>query len=136
MNIRIGQKMRVLRKQKGFSQEQIADYIHTTQSTYARIENGIGNSWVNYILPLCELFGVELEEFFRSESENIGGAKKGSRRFDELNIINELSGRLIEQYEKRIFEKDMYITELKAEVEMLRRIVGGECKINVNVNDL
>ena len=40
MNTIVGSKIKALRKEKGLSQEQVADYLHISQSTYARIENG------------------------------------------------------------------------------------------------
>ncbi|GIM53825.1 helix-turn-helix transcriptional regulator [Capnocytophaga cynodegmi] len=113
--------MRLLRKQKRFSQEQVADYIHITQSTYARIENGIGNSWANYVLSLCALFGVELEEFFKLEFTDLDKIKKSTKQSNEPNIINGLLDRLIDQYEKRILERDIYITELKLEIERFKK---------------
>jgi len=40
MNTVVGAKIKYLRKEKGLSQEQVAEYLHVSQSTYARIENG------------------------------------------------------------------------------------------------
>ncbi|GJQ06360.1 hypothetical protein CAPN010_05180 [Capnocytophaga cynodegmi] len=128
MNVQVGKKMRLLRKQKGFSQEQVADYIHIAQSTYARIENGIGNSWANYVLPLCALFGVELEEFFKLEFTDLDKIKKSTKQSNEPNIINGLLDRLIDQYEKRILERDICITELKLEIERLKKLLSIKTK--------
>ena len=37
MNVSIGNNLKNLRKNKGWSQEQVADYLNLSQSAYARI---------------------------------------------------------------------------------------------------
>lgn len=44
MNISIGNKLKQLRKSKSMSQEQVADYLHLSQSAYARMESGESHS--------------------------------------------------------------------------------------------
>ena len=56
MNEIVGEKIKNLRKSRNLSQEEVAESLHVSQSTYARIESGASNSWAGYILPLCELF--------------------------------------------------------------------------------
>lgn len=53
MNTIVGEKIKNLRKSKNLSQEEVAEFIHVSQSTYARMENGSSNSWAGYIIPLC-----------------------------------------------------------------------------------
>ena len=54
MNEIVGEKIKNLRKSRNLSQEEVAESIHVSQSTYARMESGVSNSWAGYILPLCE----------------------------------------------------------------------------------
>ena len=56
MNSVIGCKLKQLRKNKGMSQEQVADYLHVSQSTYARMESGESYSWAIYINDICQVF--------------------------------------------------------------------------------
>lgn len=62
----VGKKVFALRKQKGLTQEQVADFIHISQSVYARIENGMGTSWANYIDSLCDFFEIIPEELVKN----------------------------------------------------------------------
>ena len=39
MNTIVGEKIKNLRKSKNLSQEEVAEFIHVSQSTYARMEN-------------------------------------------------------------------------------------------------
>jgi transcriptional regulator with XRE-family HTH domain len=65
MNIKVGNKLKFLRKQKGLSQEQVSEYLHISQSAYARIENGVSHSWAMYINEFCELFVIKPEDLVK-----------------------------------------------------------------------
>lgn len=71
MNTVVGNKIKALRKQKGLSQEQVADYLHISQSTYARIENGERSSWANYLEPISKLFNIPAEELLKQDNIHI-----------------------------------------------------------------
>lgn len=85
----IAEKIRFLRKSKNYSQEEMAEKLCISQSAYARMERGESNSWANHIVKLSEIFEIKPEEFFV---------------FNPNNKIsyNNLSEKLIEQYEARI----------------------------------
>lgn len=107
MNIKIGKILRELRKQKSLSQEQVAEYLCISQSSYARIERGKSHSWTNHIHQICKAFEITPEElltnFFLPDK---------TQESDKI-ITNQLSEKLIEQYETRLKEKDEIIAFLK-----------------------
>ena len=55
----IGKQIKALRKNKGVSQEAVADYLNISQSAYSRIENGGSHSWACYIDKISAYFGVK-----------------------------------------------------------------------------
>lgn len=112
MNGSIGSKLKQLRKQKGLSQEQVSDYLNVSQSAYARIENGESHSWSVHIDKLCEVFEIKPEELFKDDKVIINNHQQGGVGYAET--INQLSEKLVEQYELRLKEKDEIIKELKA----------------------
>jgi|SRR5690606_7990402 len=112
MNITIGKKLQKLRKARGLSQEQIADKLHISQSAYARIEMGESHSWANHIQQICETFEITPEELVSNESIVINTNQQGGNSTNAI-IINQLSEKLIEQYEERIKEKDEIISKLR-----------------------
>jgi DNA-binding helix-turn-helix protein len=67
MNEIVGEKIKNLRKSRNLSQEEVAEFLHVSQSTYARIESGASNSWAGYILPICEFFGIQPEELLKTD---------------------------------------------------------------------
>ncbi len=112
MNTIIGKKLQALRKERGFSQEQVADKLHISQSTYARIESGESHSWASHILKICETYEITPEELVSSENIVINNNQQGGNSTNAI-IVNQLSEKLIQQYEERIKEKDLIINELR-----------------------
>lgn len=51
-----------IRKQKGFSQQQIADYFITTQQQYSKYEMKQQEMTVSRIIDLCNLFKVSADQ--------------------------------------------------------------------------
>jgi len=113
MNVLVGKKIKNLRKQKNMSQEQVADYLHVSQSTYARIENGESHSWASYIEPISKLFEIQPEELLKNEVVRVDKIETNNGAIYNVGIINQLSEKLIEQYEQRIKDKDEIISLLK-----------------------
>lgn len=111
MNISIGNKLKQFRKIKGMSQEQVADYLHLSQSAYARMESGKSHSWASHIDKICEVFEITPEELVKSENIIVNNNQQGGNSTNAI-IVNQLSEKLIEQYEQRIKEKDEIIADL------------------------
>ncbi len=103
-------------KDKGLSQEQVADFVYISQSSYARTENGNSNS----IDSFCVLFGIMPEELLKQDTIIINQNQQGGTLNNAYNI-NQLSDKLIEQYEIRIKEKDALIEYLQKEIALLKR---------------
>lgn len=114
MNKTIGKKLLELRKQKNLSQEQVADMLCISQSAYGRIETGESNSWANHLNKLCSIFEIQPEELVKSDGMIIGtlGTNNGG---GYIQVVNQLSEKLIEQYEARLREKDAVIALLKGD---------------------
>ncbi|WP_144283557.1 helix-turn-helix domain-containing protein [Chryseobacterium echinoideorum] len=116
MTNNVAEKIKRLRKSKGYSQDDMAERMHISQSAYARIENGESHSWAAHIEKLSEILEVKPEDFLTDETNNLeqeNTDQKGGMAFQfvgTINTINNLSEKLIEQYEERI-------KELKEQVE-------------------
>lgn len=104
----IGKKLFELRKKKSWSQEQTADYLNISRSAYQRIESGEGFSWASNLEKICEVFEVQPEELLKSNNITINSNQQGGNSTNGY-IINQLSDKIIEQYELRIKEKDLLI---------------------------
>jgi transcriptional regulator with XRE-family HTH domain len=107
----IGAKLFDLRKQKNWSQEQTADYLKISRSAYQRIETGEGFSWASNLENICEVFEIQPEELLKQETLVINHNQQGGGGY--IQIVNQLSEKLVEQFELRIKEKDEIIAILK-----------------------
>jgi len=118
MNQKIGKKIRTFRKQKGLSQETMADKLNISRSAYSRIETGETSAWVHHIEDICRELDVQLEELlFNPESleQNNSDHASAVQNYTNKDIhitINQISEKLIEQYERRIEELTRKVQEL------------------------
>jgi transcriptional regulator with XRE-family HTH domain len=109
--VELGKKLRTLRAEKGYTQEKIADMLGIPQATYSNLENNKGKVDLKLLEKVANVFEIDMVELLKTESlifynqENSGG-QNGL-------IINQLSEKLIEQYEERIKELKEIIALLK-----------------------
>ena len=131
MNITIGKRIRKYREEKGVSQEELAEKLHISRSTYQRIENGETNSWVNHIQNICTSLEVSMEDILKpeegyvqinnnSDSSNSPSDHGTGLVQNQTNNYN-TSEKLIEQYEERIEELKLQVKELKEEIKILKK---------------
>ena len=118
MNSVVGNKIRALRKQKGLSQEQVADRLHISQSTNARIENGKRGSQANYLEPISKLFNVQPEELLKQDSIYIE-TKENNGVVYNVGKVNQLFEKIIALYEAQLAEKDKRIALLEKRIKEL-----------------
>lgn len=76
-------KLKALRKEKGLSQQALADAIFVSRSAVAKWENGLGLPGEESLAALQEYFGVGPEHFFTQEPEQVIVQK--NRRIRRLN---------------------------------------------------
>ena len=55
--------MRDLREDHDLTQQQVADYLGTSQTMYARYERGANELPIHHLLALCELYHVSSDRF-------------------------------------------------------------------------
>lgn len=123
MTNNVAEKIKRLRKSKGFSQEDMAEKLHISQSAYARIETGESHSWAAHIEKLSEIFEVKPENFLTDETNNLeqeNTDQKGGMAFQfvgTINTINSLSEKITELYEERIQELKEQVSYWKNKAE-------------------
>ena len=57
----IGQKLKKIRKERRYNQEDIAEVLLTTQQQYSRYEVGTHEIPVRHIITLCKFYGVSAD---------------------------------------------------------------------------
>ena len=62
--------MRDLREDNDLTQQQVADYLGTSQTMYARDERGANELPIHHLLALCKLYHVSADTFLGINSQN------------------------------------------------------------------
>ena len=57
----IGQRLKKIRKERRYNQEDIAEVLLTTQQQYSRYEVGTHEIPVRHIITLCKFYGVSAD---------------------------------------------------------------------------
>jgi transcriptional regulator with XRE-family HTH domain len=113
----IHSKLRAVRTTKGYSQEYMADTLGISQRQYSRLENGQSEITLKYLDKICKELEIEPKELFANEIKQENSNQSGGNANAAYVIINEMSEKLIEQYELRLKEKDETIALLKTEIQ-------------------
>lgn len=109
----VASKIRNIRTSKGYSQEYMAERLGISQRQYGRLENGETELNLHYLDQISKELELKLEDLFSSEVSQENNHQSGGLANSAQIIVNEFSDKLIEQYEKRIEEKDQNITMLR-----------------------
>lgn len=96
-----GKRIQLLRKQKGLSQEELADKLNVSSNTVAKIECGLRRPSVDFIVDLVNVFDTTVDYIvFGEEIEK-------ERDYDFLiREIDDAIGQLLELKEKLLKEKN------------------------------
>lgn len=72
----LSDRLKALRKKRGYSQQQMAQKLHLTQGAISQWENGLTVPAADQLLSLAEVFGVSVDEILRDEQPEEKSAKK------------------------------------------------------------
>lgn len=117
--MKIGNRLRSLRAEKGFTQETLAELLDIPQATYSNLENDKGRLDLNLLEKLANVYGIDLLDLLNKDGFNFYNQKnKGG---NNGLVINMLSEKIIEQFELRIKEKDAYINHLQNRINEIEK---------------
>lgn len=99
---KIGAFLKVLRKQKGLTQEQIAEKFNVSARTVSRWENGNNMPDLDVLIEISDFYEVDLRELFdgkrRSEKVNNENNEKEETALKAVDYVNTET----ERYTKRV----------------------------------
>lgn len=82
MNNNIGNNIKRLRKEKGMSQEQLAEQLIVTHQAVSKWETGNAQPDIDTLKKLSEIFGVPIEELIYERSEKRISVSTGNHNVD------------------------------------------------------
>lgn len=75
------QKLRSLREDNDLTQEQVADFLGTSQTMYARYERGANELPIRHLVMLCNLYNVSSDYLLDIKSDK--SRKNGQIKADK-----------------------------------------------------
>lgn len=91
---KIGKLIATLRKEKGYTQSQLADALHISDRTVSKWERGAGVPDVSLMLPLCKELQITVNELLAGEKMGEGNYLQGA----EQNVME-----LLKRYKAKMF---------------------------------
>lgn|GEM_PF-333996 len=112
----IHNRVKTIRESKKISQDFLASELGLNQSQYSRRENGEIKFDTDEVLKLSSLLEASVAELFGQESAIFNNHNQKGGNFGQYISVSE---KLIEQYEKRLLDKDRIIELLSHKIEEL-----------------
>lgn len=66
-----GERLRQLRTERGFTQEETAFRADITTSYYGQLERGTANPTISMLNKICEVLGVSITDIFTESNTNL-----------------------------------------------------------------
>jgi len=107
-----GNILRKIRKSKGISQEEAADFLNISQTAYSKLENNITKLSAERITLLAHLFKVEEKNFFVSPENII--LENNSLQFEHVSNLLKSQQDIFNEQKEFLQET---INVLKSQVE-------------------
>ena len=85
----IGLNVKMLRKRKGKSQEEVSSELGLTRSSYSGYENGVAEPSVETLILICDYFMISLDVLLRKDF-----SKLNEREWEEIDkgITKDIKG--------------------------------------------
>ena len=110
--MKIGNKLKSLRVNKGYTPDFVAEKLGIALITYRRYERNESVPDLNILEKIANTYEISISDLLIDENIVFSKGQNGGTSNNAL-IINQLSDKLIEQYEMRLKEKDTIIDEQK-----------------------
>lgn len=111
--MKIGNKIKGLRIENGLTIDQVADKAGVSPQTYRKYESDKTSPDLNQLELIASIFNKTILDLLPENILFNNNDQKGGIALAYQSTINQQSEKLIEQYEKRIAEKDEIISDLK-----------------------
>lgn len=112
----IGERIKLTRELKGFSQEYLASELNISQSAYSDLENNKTKLNIKRLQKIADILDEDIFSLISGNPITLSDNQKGGVANNAM-VINQLSEKIIEQYEQRLKEKDDVIEFLKSQMK-------------------
>ena len=104
-----GKRIQQLRKERGLTQEQLAEKLNVSQNTIAKIESGLRRPSIDFLLEISEFFKVSTNYLVFGVHAEDAGDEKLKKDIDEAI-------KKIDQTIEKLLEKKDELLKMKSEL--------------------
>ena len=104
---KIAKKIKILRKTRGYTQQQLADLLGVQRATISNYEIGRRSPHIKELARLAEILGVNLEYFGVSNDDLADLVAKARIVFDDDNIPTEEKAKVYKEILKLYLDLDV-----------------------------
>jgi transcriptional regulator with XRE-family HTH domain len=109
--MKIGSKIKGLRVEKGMTTTKMAELLGISDPTYRRYENDKSFPDIVMVDNIAKVLGIFFLDLLPDAIVFTNNDQKGGIALAYQSTINQQNEKLVEQYEKRIFEKCEHLKE-------------------------
>lgn len=126
--MKLAEKIIRLRKQKGWSQEELAERLEVSRQSVSKWESGLSNPDLDKILSMSELFGVSTDELLKDtkaeQCEMVAPMESGPKE-----IADKTPARLVERVEAERYLKTVTLLSRRLALGVMLCILSPICLI-------
>ena len=112
--MKIGEKLRVLRKLKGYTQETMAGKLHMERRSYANLENNVTKIDMERMTQIAEVYGIGLDELLAFDENKIF-EKCFNKNIESFFSVEEFKSTSIE-------EREFFIQQIQQLLETIDKV--------------
>lgn len=120
LSMKVGSRIKGLRIEKGFSTDLMAEKLGISEQTYRKYESDKNSLDLNQLEKIALTLGKNFIDLLPENILFTNNDQKGGIALAYQSNIHQQSEKLIEQFEKRIIEKDEIIKDLKEAIFKLK----------------
>ncbi len=119
--MKVNEKIRILRENNNWSQQQLAERLNMSISGYAKIERGESSLTISKLEQIAEVFGVDILELMSlGESNILLFQEKDNMSF--INSSQELASE-VRNLKQTITHKDELLAQKDNEITALKKLL-------------
>lgn len=120
LSMKVGSRIKGLRIEKGFSTDLMAEKLGISEQTYRKYESDKNSLDLNQLEKIALTLGKNFIDLLPENILFTNNDQKGGIALAYQSTIHQQSEKLIEQFEKRIIDKDEIIKDLKETILELK----------------
>lgn len=117
----IAERIRLLRQQKNWTQEDVAEKLRMSTNGYGSIERGTTEITLHRLEQLAEIFGINLAELLNIDGKFVFNQIGENCNNNGFNLDERIS--MESEYKYQLEKQQLIIKNLQQEVEYLKEII-------------